>query len=409
MNLEPSELALKIKNALDQPEELEILYQDHPKAFETAFLKIWPAFNTHSVARCWHARLKPKTPAHKLFSKYFWIPAIASACCTQWPWIFGNDENLFFIRNAGIITIPFIWMVFFKFHTLGKSQILIMCITAALCCLSINTMPADTQSQSFILSCIHIPLLLWVMGGFWFHDAHSKSRAFSFFRFTTDFILFSGLMALAGFLFSGLCVALFNLIKIPIESFYFKHMALPAGAVMLCAAANAVYKSQNSVSGMAQRIAKWFSPAVMLALCIYVPAVLSADKNPFSDRDVLVILNFTLIAILAVVLCLLSGLAEMHGLWYFKTLVLGLIGLSVLLDGIVLSAVSYRIASWGLSANKCALLLENSIIFSHLLSMGFLMLFALDKKTALENNLRRYIWIYSICFACIGLGFYWVF
>lgn len=409
MDSEISQLILKIKAALDAPAELEILYRDNSKSFERAFLNIWPDYTLHPVAQCWYYRFKPKSAALPKFSKRLWIPALGSALCTQLPWIFGLDESFFFSRNIGLITIPFIWAVYFNLQVNRKPHIITLYLLAALCCISINTMPADASSQSYILSCIHIPLLLWIMGGLGFQNIDLKTRAFSFFRFTSDFILFTGLMGIAGFIFSALCVALFNLIKIPVEIIYFKHMALPAAAIMLCAAAFSVYLPQNSVSGMAQRIAKWFSPAVLLALLIYVPAVIFADKNPFFDRDVLVILNATLIAVLAVVLNLFISLDNMTIFWYNRVLILGLIGLSLLLDTIVLCAVCFRIFEWGLSANKCALLLENTIIFSHLISLGILFISAKHKKNAFENNLRRFIWIYSFCFAIIGLGFRWIF
>ena len=115
-----------------------------------------------------------------------------------------------------------------------------------------------------------------------------------------------------------------------------------------------------------------------------MPAVIFADKNPFFDRDVLVILNATLIAVLAVVLNLFISLDNMTFFWYNRVLILGLIGLSLLLDAIVLCAVCFRIFEWGLSANKCALLLENTIIFSHLISLGILFISAKRKKMHLK-------------------------
>jgi len=65
MNTEISQLNLKIKAALDAPEELEKLYRDNSKSFERAFLNIWPDNTLHPVAQCWYYRFKPKSAAFR--------------------------------------------------------------------------------------------------------------------------------------------------------------------------------------------------------------------------------------------------------------------------------------------------------------------------------------------------------
>lgn len=104
-----------------------------------------------------------------------------------------------------------------------------------------NVMPFNPKSSSFLLSCLHLPVMLWVLtsvaysGNTW----PRREDLIDYMRFTGDWIVMTAVLMIAGGLFSGLTLALFNMVEMSIESAFTSHFlfwgiaAVPIVAVWL--------------------------------------------------------------------------------------------------------------------------------------------------------------------------------
>ena len=142
---------------------------------------------------------------------------------------------------------------------------------------------------------------------------------------------------------------------------------------------------------------------------VYLPATVFSSESPYTDRDFFILINLTLLAILAIVIFLISSKRQNIFLGFEKIVLLGLIGFSIALDAWALSALAYRISEWGISANKTAVLLENVCILMHLIAIGMFQLFKSDQPRLLESITRRFLIVYALVFAAVCFLFPWVF
>src|SRR4029079_6125545 len=93
-------------------------------------------------------------------------------------------------------------------------------------------------------------------------------------------------------------------------------------------------------------IAKIFSPLVLMMLVIYLIAMIYSGKDPYNDREFLLIFNGLLIGVMAIIF---FSVAETSTTTKSRTEIWVLLLLSVvtiIVNGIALSAILFRIAEW---------------------------------------------------------------
>lgn len=233
----------------------------------------------------------------------------------------------------------------------------------------INALPDMPKSDTLLLACIHMPIFLWIVVGYTFPaKADSvKERHISFLRFNGDLVVMSTVMGLAGFLFTAITVGLFKLIGIDISFLLSKFIApwgLPAIPIL------ATYLVQNNptlVSRISPLIARIFTPLIFVMLLLFLGSVIYTGKDPYNDREFLLLFNVLLIGVMAVILFSLSE-AGKHFQNRIQTFVLlGLALLAIIANGIALSAISFRISEFGITPNRLAVLGSNILIFTNLI------------------------------------------
>ncbi|UJH92133.1 hypothetical protein LZ575_06015 [Antarcticibacterium sp. 1MA-6-2] len=100
---------------------------------------------------------------------------------------------------------------------------------------------------------------------------------------------------------TGITIGLFSLIGINIEQFYFEYVVvfgLPAIPIL------GTYLTQTNphlVGKISPVIARIFSPLVLVMLVIYLVAMLYSGKDPYNDREFLLIFNVLLIGVMAII------------------------------------------------------------------------------------------------------------
>jgi len=232
-----------------------------------------------------------------------------------------------------------------------------------------------------ILSCIHLPLLLWSVLGFSFvGERNNMEKRLNYLSYNGDLIVMTTLIVIAGGILSGATIGLFSLIGFNIEKFYFENVVifgLPAAPIL------GTYLTQTNpqlVGKVSPVIAKIFSPLVLVMLVIYLIAIVYSGKDPYNDREFLMIFNGLLIGVMAIIFFSIAESARKGKnpaeIWVLLLLSV----ITIVVNGIALSAILFRISEWGITPNRVAVLGGNVLILIHLLLVTVQLFRALSPK-----------------------------
>ena len=207
------------------------------------------------------------------------------------------------------------------------------------------------------------------------------------------------LILIAGAILSGITIGLFSLIGFNIEKLYVQYIVifgLPAAPIL------GTYLTQTNpqlVGKVSPVIAKIFSPLVLVMLVVYLIAMVSSGKNPYNDREFLLIFNALLIGVMAIIF---FSVAEISKTTKSPTEIWVLFLLSVVtvvVNGIALSAILFRISEWGITPNRAAVLGGNVLILINLLLVTAQLFRVLSKKaniTGVGKAISFYLPIYFL-------------
>lgn len=118
-------------------------------------------------------------------------------------------------------------------------------------------------------------------------------------------------------------------------------------------------------------IAKLFSPLVLVMLIVYLAAIIFTGKDPYNDREFLLTFNLLLIGVLALIAFTVAEQSSKSKYSHSCLVLLFLTIVTIIVNGIALSAIVFRIAEWGITPNRMAVLGSNLLILMHLFILGF--------------------------------------
>jgi hypothetical protein len=363
----------KILAHLDDATQLESLYRSNKTAFRTSFYEIYTEIADRPQAAFWHQRLSfrvASAPSQKRGELLFLVAAaLVTAFLVKFPVLFGLEEDRYYPRNISFILFTSLLIYFTRKHQLS---VLISGAVAALLlvgALFINWLPSTTDSSTFILSCIHLPLFFWAVLGFVYTGASGLSRwekRPDFLRYNGDLIILVSIMTSAVMAISGITMGLFSLIGIEIGEFYFQWILVIELSACPLVATYILDNNPQLVSRVSPIIARIFSPVVLVTLVGYLIGMAWASKDPFNDREFLLLFNLLLIGVLAIVFFSLVELPRSASGRGALLITLLLSVVTIVVNAIALLAILYRISSWGFTPNRLAVLGANVLFFVHL-------------------------------------------
>jgi len=398
----------QIMKSLNAPETLERLFDENKKEFKKAFAEIYGEIDKYDIAKAWKARLDfeyEKEKAHSLQVHDLLILAgtcIIAGFLIHLPHIFGfnADRYLFYEKNAGIVF--FFGLSLFTLWS-GKSANRNQLLFAALCFLAavayINLLPPDSASQTVILACIHLPVLMWCLYGMIFtgFDVNSKRQRPEFIRHNGDMAVIGSLVILAGGALAAVTVGLFNVIDVKIEGIYDDYFIV-WGLVSAPVITAFIVRNFPSISGnIAPVLARIFSPLVFITLLVFLATIPFSGKNPYSDRNFLLVFNFLLLGVLCLIIFSLSDRSR-GGSGKLGMLVLVLLTMvTLIVDIIALTAIFHRLGEFGVSPNRIAILGSNLLVFIHLiliLAGLYKISISGDSAERAESAIAGFAWYY---------------
>jgi hypothetical protein len=147
-------------------------------------------------------------------------------------------------------------------------------------------------------------------------------------------------------------------------------------------------------------------------LLIYLVATISSGKDPYHDREFLLIFNLLLIGVMALTFFSVAEASPTNKKPIQVIILLLLSAATILVNGIALSAVLFRITEWGITPNRLAVLGGNVLILAHLVVVAVRLWGAMTRKNDLSfigQSMMLFLPIYSIWSAVVIFLFPFVF
>ena len=340
--------------------------------------------------------------------------AAAAALSIKVPGWFGlpmSDANEgFYLRNASLFALPALAGYFAWQRRVSPRVIGVLALLFALGAVAANAYPLADNSQSIVLTAIHLPLALWLVVGVAYvgGDWRSDRRRMDFIRFTGEWLIYFVLLGLGGGVLTAFTVGTFSAIGIDAEGFI-ESWLLPCGAVAaVVVAAWLVEAKQSVIENMAPVLTRVFTPLFTAVLLAFLGAIIWTTSGIDVERDVLILFDLLLVIVLGLLLYAISArdLTARPGL--FDRLQLALVVSALLIDAMVLLAITGRITEWGFSPNKTAALGENVILLANLAWSAWLFVGFVRRRmpfARLEHWQTRYVIVYALWAWTVVLAF----
>ena len=390
---------------LNNPTQLEKMYRANKVHFKREFSTLYPELKGSSLADFWNTRLSYESDEINWGSGrellFVIIAAVVAGAIAKLPAFLSINEDFFYPRNIGFIIFPALMIYFAWKNKLSTGKIAFIAGTTLIGLIFINLLPDVQKSDTLILSCIHLLLFLWCVLGFAFvgDTRNDDERRLSFLKYNGDLVVMTTLILIAGGILTGITIGLFSLIGFNIEEFYFKNIVifgLPAAPIL---GTYLIQANPQLVGKVSPVIAKIFSPLVLIMLVVYLAAMVYSGKNPYNDREFLLIFNGLLIGVMAIIFFSVAETSRTTKSQMEIWILLLLSAVTVIVNGIALSAILFRISEWGITPNRAAVLGGNILILINLLLVTAQLLKVISKKTDITRvgkGITTYLPIYLV-------------
>lgn len=395
-----------IQENLDNPVQLEALYRSNKIAFKRSFSELFPDRPTSPVAICWYERLQEES------SSIAWgrggdlvfilIAAVVATFIAKIPSFFSIEENDFYPRNISFFLFPTLTAYFAWMQKISIKTMLIVLALFIGAAVYINWLPLKMESDTMILSCIHLPLVGWSLLGFIYTGGLLKQweKRPDFIRYNGDVLVMGSLIVSGIMILSGVTIGLFGLIGLSITEFYTNWVLIIELAAAPLVATYVIRYNPQLVNKVSPVIARIFSPVVLVTLVSYLIGIAIAQKDPYNDREFLLLFNGLLIGVLAIIFFSVVELQRNTetklALWIIFLLAL----VTIIVNGIALSAILYRISSWGFTPNRTAVLGGNVLFFINLIFITRQLFLQLRGTTVsvypVEKSIALFMPVYAI-------------
>lgn len=400
----------KIKENIDNPEQLEKLYRTDKKGFQKAFSEIYQEVADFKMADFWKARLNfayqsdSKIEIRKTDVLFLIITCLITGFLVKLPQIFDIKLNDYFYYEKNVGLVILLGLSAYSFLTkikINTKHLAITTLVFGLSAIYINLLPSDRDSHSINLAYIHLPLLLWCLYGLVFIDFNTKDKTkrIDYIKYNGDIAILATVILIAGGLLTGVTLGLFSAIDLKIENFYFEYIVI-LGLVSSPIVATYIVKNYPAVTNkIAPIIASIFSPLVLITLVIYLISIVLTGKDPYNDRDFLIVFNIMLLGVMGIIVFSVSE-TSVNRKQRFNELTLFILSIvTLIIDLVALSAILYRLGEFGFTPNRTAVLGSNLLIFGHLVLI-MLDLYKVGFKgkeiKTVEMTIAKYLPIYTV-------------
>ena len=147
-----------------------------------------------------------------------------------------------------------------------------------------------------------------------------------------------------------------------------------------------------------------YTDSVVMALT-YLGVAFAAGENPFINRSFLITFNGLLLVVLGISVFSLVERSEKSGVNLIDYINLALVSVTLLTDAIALSAILFRLASFGFTPNRVAVLGANLIIMVHLARICVTYVALIRQRggvSAIQHVVGTYLPVYAAWVAIVA-------
>jgi len=334
--------------------------------------------------------------------------AAGAAASVKAPELFGlrfEQDGSFYGPNFSLFALPWLAAYLGWSRQVGHRLIAILVALFALGAVAANVYPLADDSQSVVVTSIHLPIALWLVVGLAYvaDDWRSSRRRMDFIRFTGECFIYYVLIALGGGVLMAFMFGTFEAIGVAPEEFISQWL-MPCGAVAAIVVAGwLVEVKQGVVENIAPVLTRLFTPLFTAALLAFLVAVFWTSAGIDVERQALILFDLLLVVVLGLLLYSLSARDPLAPPGLFDRLQVALVVSALAIDVLVLLEITGRITEYGTTPNKVAALGENVILLANLAWSAWLMVKFLRRRTPFAD-LERWQTSYLPVFA----GWAWV-
>ncbi|NUT90472.1 MAG: hypothetical protein HOY78_14100 [Saccharothrix sp.] len=330
--------------------------------------------------------------------------AVGAALSVKAPELFGMEfgrDGEFYAPNASLFAFP--WLAGFLAwrRRAGRALIGVLVALFAVGAVAANVFPLAEDSQSIVLTSIHLPIALWFAVGLAYiaDDVRSPRRRMDFVRFTGEWFVYYVLIALGGGVLTAFVFGTFTAIGTSPETFV-SHWLVPCGAAAAVVVAGWLVEAKQSVvENIAPVLTRLFTPLFTAVLLGFLVTLVVTTSGIDVEREALILFDLLLVVVLALLLYSISARDPLAPAGLFDKLQLALVVSALLIDAVVLWEITGRITEYGTTPNKAAALGENVILLANLVWSAWLLLGLVRRKVpfaALERWQTTYLPVYAV-------------
>lgn len=395
----------EIKININNPKQLELLYRDNKIAFTKAFNTVYQDVKEQPAAQIWNERInftqEDVAWGNKNEIIFIIVAAMISGLIAKMPGFFGMEYDIYLSKNISFVVFPMLSMYFAWKQGVAINKYLLPALIFIGSAVFINSLTYNEQSSTFILTTIHLPIFLWTVLGYAFvgGDLKDNQKSISFLKFNGNFIVMTALIFFSGVLFTGITIGLFELLGIDIKQIYFEQIAIWALGAIPMLSTYLVQNNPQLVNKISPTIARIFTPLVLITLIVFLCTLMYTGKNIYNDRNFLLLFNVLLIAVMAIILFSLTSIVNNAKSSIQLIMLFSLSLLTIIANAIALSAIAFRLAEFGVSPNRIAVLGANLLMFIHLLFVSFALVKNLNGKAGIreiETEIALFIPAYAV-------------
>ncbi|MFI9006018.1 permease prefix domain 1-containing protein [Actinosynnema sp. NPDC053489] len=330
--------------------------------------------------------------------------AVGAAVSVKVPELFGltlERDGAFYAPNAALFALP--WLAAFLAWRRRAGAVVIGVLVAlfALGAAAANAFPLGEDSQSIVLTAIHLPIALWFAVGLAYvsDDPRSSRRRMDFVRFTGEWFVYYVLIALGGGVLVGVVFGTFEAIGTSPET-VLSRWVVPCGAAAAVVVAGWLVEAKQSVvENIAPVLTRLFTPLFTAVLLAFLVTFGVAGRGIDVEREALILFDLLLVVVLGLLLYSASARDPLAPPGVFDRLQLALVVSALVIDVLVLVAIAGRISGFGSTPNKAAALGENVVLLVNLAWSAWLMLGLVRGRrpfAALERWQTAYLPVYAV-------------
>ena len=378
-----------------------------------------PDLAPETPGRLWRRLgLGPEAADPRARSEFFTMArlAVAAAVAIKAPELFGvglESDTEFYARNLGLLVLPFLAGYLAWKRRLHRRSLTLVGTAFAVPAVFVNAYPFDggrDASDTEILAALHLPILLWLVvgiahaGGDW----RSHDRRMGFVRFTGEWLIYYGLIALGGGVFAGSTTGIFSAIGLDAGEFIGLWLVPCGAAGGVVVAAWLAESRQGVLERLAPVLTRLFAPLFAALLLAFLVAMAVTGRGIDVGRGVLIFFDVLLALILGLVIYSVAARDRRAQPGLFDIVLMVLIGAALLVDVLVLGAIAERLSDFGTTPNRIAAVGENLVLLGNLAWSGWLYTgFLRDRRpfSALERWQTAYAPVYAVWAAVVVVAF----